>query len=156
METVYIETTIVSYLAARRSRVPLVAGEQDVTERWWTERRPRFNCVSSEEAVVEASRGDAERAAKRLILLRELHLYEVTSDAYELADEFLATGSLPVAARTDAVHLAVATLIGSDYLLTWNCRHLANAQILRRLAQEASGRGWRLPMVCTPLELMGD
>lgn len=79
----------------------------------------------------------------------------VSKDAVELAAQFLATGSLPPAARADAVHLAVATLAKADYLLTWNCRHLANAQILRRLEREAARRGWELPNVCTPLELMG-
>ena len=74
----------------------------------------------------------------------------------ELAQQFLDTGTLPPAAKVDAVHLAVATLAAADYLLTWNCRHLANAQILRRLEREASKHGWVLPKVCTPLELMGD
>ena len=73
-----------------------------------------------------------------------------------LAAEFLRTGALPPAVRSDAVHLAVAAVARADYLLTWNCRHLANAQILRRLEREAVPHGWTLPTVCTPLELMGD
>ena len=80
----------------------------------------------------------------------------ITLEAENLAAEFLRTGGLPAAARSDAVHLAVASAARADYLLTWNCRHLANAQILRRLAREAIRYGWVLPTVCTPLELMGD
>lgn len=73
-----------------------------------------------------------------------------------LAEEFLRTGCLPPAARADAVPLAAATSAEVNFLLTWNCRHLANAQILRRLEREAGRLGWKLPTVCTPLELMGD
>lgn len=80
----------------------------------------------------------------------------ITVEAENLAAEFLRTGALPAAARSDAVHLAVASVARTDYLLTWNCRHLANAQILRRLEREAVRFGWILPTVCTPLELMGD
>jgi len=80
----------------------------------------------------------------------------VSADAEELARLFLSTGCLPPKAARDAVHLAVATATAADYLLTWNCRHLANAQILRRLEREARRAGRLLPQVCTPLELMGD
>ena len=80
----------------------------------------------------------------------------VSADAEELARLFLSTGCLPPKAARDAVHLAVATATAADYLLTWNCRHLANAQILRHLEREARRAGRLLPQVCTPLELMGD
>ena len=80
----------------------------------------------------------------------------VSAYAQELARLFLSTSCLPPKAARDAVHLAVATAIAADYLLTWNCRHLANAQILKRLEREAQRAGRPLPHVCTPLELMGD
>ena len=80
----------------------------------------------------------------------------ITLEAETLAAEFLRTRSLPAAARSDALHLAVGTVARADYLLTWNCRHLANGQILRRLEREAVRAGRELPTVCTPLELMGD
>lgn len=73
----------------------------------------------------------------------------------EMAAAFMATGALPATMRPDALHLAAATISGSDYLLTWNCRHLANAHVLRRVQREAQRQGWHLPGVCTPLELLG-
>jgi hypothetical protein len=88
--------------------------------------------------------------------LAALPTLRITAEIERLAAEFLSTRSLPATARSDAVHLAAASVSRSDYLLTWNCRHLANAQILRRIEREAVRNGWNLPTVCTPLELMGD
>lgn len=156
METVYIETTIVSYLVAAPSENPLIAGEQQATRYWWDARRSLFLCITSEEVLAEAARGDSVRTRLRLKALEGMPLVTVSAEAESLAAELLKTGALPVRARSDALHLAVASVVKADYLLTWNCRHLANAQILRRLEKEAELRGWNLPTVCTPLELMGE
>ncbi len=156
METVYIETSVISYLVAEPSRELVTAANQQVTRDWWHRRRASFACLVSQEVVVEASRGDPEQVRRRLTVLAALPRAAVGADAQELAHLFLSTGCLPPKAARDAVHLAVATAIATDYLLTWNCRHLANAQILKRLEREAERAGRRLPHVCTPLELMGD
>ena len=156
MEIVYIETTIVSYLVANPSRDVVTAGQQQATRNWWNLRRDLFQCVTSDETLAEAARGDAAQAELRLASLAGLPVLSITIEAENLAAEFLRTGALPPTVRSDAVHLAVAAVARADYLLTWNCRHLANAQILRRLEREAVPRGWTLPTVCTPLELMGD
>lgn len=155
-ETVYIETSFVSLLVADPSRDVSIAGNQQVTRDWWKNRRHLFQCFTSDETLREASMGDPRQARLRLEKLDGMPILEVTEESDELASQLLATGSLPPAARADASHLAVATLAASDYLLTWNCRHLANAQILRRLEREAARYGWKLPHVCTPQELMGD
>jgi hypothetical protein len=156
METVYIETSIISYLVADPSRDLITAANQQVTRDWWQRRRTSFVCLASQEVVTEASRGDAEQVRRRLAVLATLPRAAVSADARELARLFLSTGCLPPKAIRDAVHLAVATAVAADYLLTWNCRHLANAQILKRLEREAQRAGHPLPHVCTPLELMGD
>ena len=156
METVYIETSIVSYLVADPSRDLVTAANQQVTRDWWQQRREGFVCVVSQEVLAEASRGDPEQVRRRLAVLTSLPRVALSEDAEELARLFLSTGCLPPKAARDAVHLAVATAIAADYLLTWNCRHLANAQILRRLEREIHRAGRPLPQVCTPLELMGD
>lgn len=156
MEIVYIETSVVSLLVANPSRNLVTVARQQATRDWWNLRRDSFHCVTSDETLTEVARGDAEQARLRLATLAKLPSLALTTEAEQLAAEFLRTGALPAEARSDAVHLAVATGAGSDYLLTWNCRHLANAQILRRLEQEAVRRGWVLPTVCTPLELMGE
>ncbi len=156
METVYIETSVVSLLVATPSRDVLIAGQQQATRDWWQLRRDCFACITSDETRAEAARGDAEQARRRRAALAELPSLPITPEVEKLAAEFLRTGALPAAARSDAIHLAVASMVRADYLLTWNCRHLANAQILRRLEREAKRFGWELPTVCTPLELMGD
>lgn len=156
METVYIETSLVSLLVAAESRDLVTAAHQQATRDWWSQQRPRFQCMTSDETLVEVSRGDPVQASLRLAALASVPALSITVGVEGLAAEFLRTGALPIAARSDAIHLAVATVARLDYLLTWNCRHLANAQVLRRLEQEAIGRGWRLPTVCTPLELMGE
>jgi hypothetical protein len=156
METVYVETSIVSYLVAEPSRDLITAAHQQATRDWWNDRRGSFHCVTSDETLAEAARGDSEQAALRLAEITGMPSLSITAEVEELAAEFLRTGVLPAAARSDAVHLAAATLARADYLLTWNSRHLANAQILRRLRREAVRFGWELPTVCTPLELMGE
>ena len=156
METVYLETSFISLLVGNPSRDLITAANQQVTRDWWRLRRREFNCIASEEVAQEAGRGDAEQARRRLEIVRELTFVAPTPEAEALAVAFLATGALPAKARADAAHLALATAAGADYVLTWNCRHLANAQILRRLEREAVRRRWRLPKVCTPAELMGD
>ncbi len=156
METVYIETSVVSLLVANPSRDAIIAGQQQATRDWWQLRRDGFACITSDETRVEVARGDAEQARRRLATLAGLPSVPITPEVENLAAEFLRTGALPAAARSDAIHLAVATLVHADYLLPWNCRHLANAQILRRLEREATRFGWDLPTVCTPLALMGD
>lgn len=156
MEVVYIETSIVSYLVAEPSRDLITAAHQQATHEWWGRRRGSFQCATSAETLVEAARGDPEQAALRMAALAGMPVLAITAEVEELAAEFLRTGALPTAARSDAVHLAVSSVARVDYLLTWNCRHLANAQILRRLRTEAVRYGWELPTVCTPLELMGE
>jgi hypothetical protein len=156
MEIVYIETTIVSYLVAGPSTNVITTGQQQATRDWWRLRRELFQCVTSDETIAEAARGDATFARLRLDALASLPSFPITTEAGDLAAEFLRTGALPSTVRSDALHLAVASIARTDYLLTWNCRHLANAQILRRLEREAVRFGWNLPTVCTPLELMGD
>ena len=156
METVYIETTVVSYLVANPSRHLITAGQQQATHDWWTRRQGSFYCMVSQETLAEAARGDTEQAARRLAALAGLPVLPIAAEAELLAADFLRTGALPPSARSDAIHLAVASFVQADYLLTWNCRHLANAQIIRRLEREAARSGWNLPTICTPLELMGD
>jgi hypothetical protein len=156
METVYIETTIVSYLVAGSSRDLVVAAHQQATRDWWQNRRQEFVCLCSPEVIREASLGDPDQVARRLAVLATLPQVAVTAQAETTANAFLATGALPPLAQPDALHLAIATTAEVDFLMTWNCRHLANAQIQRRLEQEAVRMGWKLPVVCTPLELMGD
>jgi len=156
MDIVYIETTVVSYLVADPSRDVVTAGLQQATRDWWQQRRGEFHCITSAETLGESGRGDAEQARRRMAVLAGLTLVPAGLDAEKLTERFLASGALPAWARSDAIPLAVAVAVEADFLLTWNCRHLANAQILRRLEEEVLDAGRRMPRVCTHLELMGD
>ncbi len=154
METVYIETTVVSYLVALPSRDLIVAGHQQVTQDWWEKRRLEFACFISDVVLDEARDGDAAQAALRLQALEGFPRLAATPEGERLAAAFL-QGALPTKAARDAAHLAIATVGKVKYLLTWNCNHLANAQILDRLEPIATAAGFKLPRVCTPEELMG-
>ena len=111
-------------------------------------------CVVYQEVVREISMGDSVKVIQRLEVIDGLPVLALTNEALELADLFMATKALPASMRTDAIHLALAAAAKVDYLMTWNCKHLANAQILKRLEKDALRRGVYLPRVCTPLELM--
>lgn len=156
MESVYLETTFISYLVARRSRDLIVAGHQQSTEEWWTNRRAAFECYVSQVVIDEVSAGDPTEVQKRLAVVELLPALDVTVDAEALTQAIMAEGVLPPHAFPDAAHVAVAAVHAVDYLLTWNCKHLANAQIARKIALVRQKLGWRMPTICTPEELMGE
>ncbi|BAU11759.1 hypothetical protein LEP3755_22620 [Leptolyngbya sp. NIES-3755] len=155
-ETVYIETSILGYLTARSTDNLILAANMEITKNWWNSRRTAFALYASEAVLDEAAQGDAEIAAQRLEFLRDLPLLALNQAVQDLAVQFLTRSSLPPKARVDAIHIAAATVHGMDYLLTWNCKHIANAQIQRKLAEISHDSGRQLPILCTPNELMGD
>lgn len=150
---VYIETSIISYLTARPSRDLIVAANQQMTDEWWNIRRPDFDLYISEMVEVEAERGDAKAAAKRLEVVRQLDMLELTDVVQQLAERLLEKRLIPQKAARDAIHIAVAAVHGMDYLLTWNCAHLANAAIRRRIERFLQEQGYESPIICTPQEL---
>lgn len=154
-ETVYIETSILGYLTARPTDNLILAANIKVTQDWWDECRNSLVLYTSEIVEDEAAKGDSAIAAQRLNLLQSLIFLDLTEEAIELAQEFLQQSNLPPKASNDALHMALATVYGLNYLLTWNCKHMANAQIQRKLSQISLELGYKLPFVCTPYELMG-
>lgn len=156
MDSVYIETSVVSYLVAQPPARTVAHQCHVWTKDWWRLRRPFFECVISEEVLREAAAGDPKLSQKRLEALSTLTVLQRTPAVDELAGAFLSAGALPAKAQADATHLAVASAHRVDYLLTWNMKHLANAEILRRLRPVAEQHGYRLPVVTTPLQLMGE
>jgi hypothetical protein len=155
-ETVYIETSILGYLTARSTKDLILAANIEITKDWWESRRNAFTLYTSEAVLEEVAQGDTEIAAQRLEILRDFPLLALNQSVQELAAQFLARSSLPAKARVDAIHIAAATIHGMDYLLTWNCKHIANAQIQGKLAEISLDFGYVLPVLCTPSELMGD
>jgi predicted nucleic acid-binding protein len=155
-ETVYIETSIFGYLTARSTKNLILAANMEITKDWWEVRRSAFVLYISEAVLEEVAQGDAEIAVQRLDLLRDFPLLELNEAVQSLAVQFLSRSSLPLKAKVDAIHIAAATVHGMDYLLTWNCKHIANAQIQGKLAEISLDFGYELPILCTPNELMGD
>ena len=152
--TVYIESSVISYLTARPSKNPLLAEHQRLTRFWWRKLRPRFDCYVSDTVIQEISDGELAMAKKRLNAVRKIVRLAASDVAAELAGEILKRGHLPANAANDAAHLAIATASGMDFLLTWNCTHIANAQIERQIARLCAAYEYEFPVVCTPEQLM--
>lgn len=151
---VYLETTVPSLLTAKPSRDVLVAGQQQATRDWWNERRQLYELYVSTLVMEEASRGDAEAAAARLRELRECAVLPYPTEAQELTRALLASGLIPANVEADAAHIAIASVHQMDFLLTWNCRHIANASIVEKLRAICQREGYPAPVICTPHELM--
>ena len=151
---VYIETTVISYLTARPNRDVVIAGHQKITRDWWQTCRKRFDVVASQLVVREASAGDSRAAQERLAKLATLTLLEVTEEAVLLAQELVSTGAVPEKAAEDALHLAIAVTNGVEYLLTWNCKHLANATMRTKIEDVCRSAGYEPVIICTPEELL--
>jgi predicted nucleic acid-binding protein len=155
MESVYIETTVISYLVSRPSRDILVAAHQQTTNEWWSSRRQEFECFISQIVIDEIQAGNHEAAEERMKEIGDFAVLEATIEDERLTEAIIEAGAIPKRAVRDAAHIAVAVVNDIDYLLTWNCRHLANAQIIRRVSVICNTRGYSMPVICTPEELMG-
>jgi len=150
----YVETTIPSYLTARPSRDIGLAGQQDVTRRWWNDCRDDYELYVSQFVESEASQGDPEMVAARLAKLDGILRLPVTAEALALADELIAAGLVPAKARVDAAHIGVATVHRLEYLLTWNCRHIRNPDKLWQIERLCTRLGYECPRICTPDDLL--
>ena len=153
---VYMETSVVSYLKSRRSRDLIVAAHQELTSKWWSERAPRFEILISELVHREVAAGDPAAATARLEAIAELRILTVTEEAVSLAELLVAKGPIPREHAADALHIAIAAVNGIDYLLTWNCKHLANAVHRSRIEAIVEEARYTCPVICTPEELMED
>ncbi len=152
---VYIETTIVSYLTALPSRDLVLAAHQELTHEWW-QRRERFDLYASEAVLQEAAAGHPEPAARRLVALEGCTVIAVNAPVADLARALLASHALPAKALVDSLHVAAAAVHGIDYLLTWNCKHIANAGTRGTIDRTCRKAGFEPPTICTPEELMED
>jgi len=156
METVYLETTFISYLVALPSSSLIVAAHQHVTNDWWYNHREKYECYISEIVVDEASLGDANEIQKRMTIIDELMMLELTNEVNDLTKAILKSGAIPQKAVRDAAHIAVATVHEVNYLLTWNCKHIANAHILKKIEKICTLSGFQMPVICTPENLLED
>ena len=155
MDTVYIETSIISHATAWPSSDIQIAVIQKQARDWWTLERPKFDLVTSQLVITEASVGDVAAAADRLKLLDGLPLVPINNDAKRLAAALLSASLMPQKAAADALHVAAAAIAGVRYLLTQNCRHIANAHVLPRVYQVLRDEGYGQLLICTPAEFLG-
>lgn len=153
---VYLETSVISYLANRPSRDVVVAGRQQLTHTWWESRRLAFELVISQVVLDEVGAGDQEAALRRLALVDGLPLLDVTTEAADLAARLIERVGLPPQAGADAAHVAIAAVHSVEFLLTWNVTHIANATLRRRVEDVCRAHGYHPPILCTPDELMED
>jgi hypothetical protein len=153
---VYIETSVISYLTARPSRDLITAAHQQLTTDWWEDRRTDFDLYVSQLVVREASAGDENAASRRLEIIESIPLLELNAEALALARALLEEGPLPAKASEDALHIAIATVHGMDFLLTWNCKHIANAEMRNLIEEVCRSKGYEPTITCTPEELLGE
>jgi hypothetical protein len=150
--SVYVETSVISYLTALSSRDLLLAAHQQVTREWWSG-RDRFDLLVSEAVLEEIARGDAVAAARRVAAIDGIPVLSATVAAQNLARGFLEAAAMPSKAAIDAAHVAMAATHGVDFLVTWNCTHIANAAVREKIEAVCRAAGFRPPVICTPLEL---
>lgn len=155
MPTVYVETSIISYLAARPSRDLIVAARQQLTHTWWRERRPVFDLYVSQVVLDEILAGDPDAAERRAALAAGIPVLDITPGVADLAAALIHRVPLPTTAGADAAHIATAAYHRIDFLLTWNSTHIANAELRPRVEQVCRENGHVAPVLCTPDELMG-
>lgn len=153
---VYIESSVVSYHVARPSRDVVALAHQEITREWWMNRLPRFEPYVSELVLEEIRRGDSEAATERLRSVERFPLLPISREVESLAAIYAQELCLPEKALRDTIHIAVAAVHGIDYLVTWNCAHIANAQIRPALAEINLREGVPVPIICTPEELLDD
>jgi hypothetical protein len=154
--SVYIETTIISYLATRPSRDLIVAAHQQITQEWWENKRKEFRLFASQLVIQEATRGDEEAVQRRLEVLEGIPSLQISEAAVGLAKALIKDHALPEKALGDALHIGIATVHGMDYLITWNLKHLANAAIRNAISGTCRAYDYEPVIICTPEELPED
>lgn len=153
-QKVYIETSVISYLTSKPSRDLITAGHQKTTYDWWHKSKPKFDCYISEFVVDEISKGDKEAASKRITVTSDIPLLKYFEEIDNLANKYVELLNIPEKSKADAFHLATAVWFKIDFLLSWNCKHIANALVSYKINEYNRMNSLYIPILCTPLELM--
>jgi hypothetical protein len=153
LETVYVESSVISYLTARPSRDIVVSARQAITENWWRYQRSEYELFISGLVVQEISKGDEEAAQKRLDAVVGISLLSMPEEVWKLAKKLLVQGSVPPNSEEDAFHIAIAAVSGINFLLTWNFKHINNAHTKALISSVVEAHGFICPVLCSPEEL---
>ena len=154
MSSVYLETSVIGYLASRPGSDIVFAANQLLTLEWWNGHRARFDLCVSQATIDECSAGDPVAAAERLVFLEGIPVLAINSDTQSPARELVHRVGLPAKAAVDAIHIAIAAQSRVDYLLTWNCKHIANPSFRHKIDEVLADGGFVSPVICTPKELL--
>ncbi len=152
--TVYIETTVIGHIAARQQADIVVAARQLSSRRWW-DIRDRYRLVVSQIVVDECTAGDQIAASERIQLINDISVLAVTANAQSLAVDLMANHGIPASEPRDALHISIAAVNGIQYLVTWNFRHIANAETRSSIERVCRQNGYVPPLICSPDELLG-
>ncbi len=154
--SVYLETSVISYYAGRPSRDLVTTARQTITRDWWEEARGHFDTYISVLVLEEVKAGNPSAAEKRLEAIVGFPILEITGTAEDLAEKLVEEGHIPTDNVEDALHIALATVHGMDFLLTWNFRHINNAHMKSRIRTAVEAAGYECPVICSPEELEGE
>ncbi|NER93522.1 MAG: type II toxin-antitoxin system VapC family toxin [Symploca sp. SIO1B1] len=152
--SVYIETSVISYLTSKMSRDLVIAAHQEISLVWWEKRRFNYRLFISRVVMDEITAGDEQLAQRRGKLVEGIRLLPITEEMTKLAKHFVEKGILPQKSAADALHVAIAAISKIDFVLSWNCRHIANAEIKKAIGKACQSLGYQAPSICTPLELL--
>ena len=150
----YLETTVIGYLAMRSSRDVRVAANQLSTREWWDDHRPSFDIFVSQFVLDECDQGDPTAADERRRYLKNIPVLDMIADVEPLADVISNELQIPPKARIDAFHISIAAVHGIQFLLTWNCKHIANPENRPKIERACRDRGMEPPLICTPFDLL--
>jgi predicted nucleic acid-binding protein len=151
---VYVETTVPSFYHEMRTAPDIVA-RREWTRQWWDNATARYELVTSPAVLDELAGGLPERGAERLALVRDLPVLPVEPAIAEIVQAYIRHKVMPADPAGDALHLALASYHKCDFLVTWNCRHLANANKFGSIRRVNTLLGLFVPALVTPLELLG-
>jgi hypothetical protein len=152
--SVYVETTVISYLTANISRDLLIAAHQQSTIDWWHTVRPTVECYISPLVINEITHGDEQLAKRRLEAVEGFALLGVNEEIEKLAEQYYAAIELPDRAKADGFHLATASWYRVEYMLSWNLKHIASGRVRKIIREVNDQLGIYTPVICTPEELM--
>lgn len=156
-KAVYLETSVIGYATSRPSRDLIVAAHQQITKEWFTNLAKNYQLFVSESTIREAASGDSEAAKSRLAFIHDIPSLDTTNEVGDLASKLVGSCGIPRKSAEDAIHIALAAVHGIEFLLTWNCKHIANAAMRKAIDEVCRSSNYNPPVICTPEELLhGD
>jgi hypothetical protein len=151
---VYLESSVISFYANRRSKDLVVAAYQEISADWWENELHKYQPYVSQFVLEEISRGDSRAAQNRMDAIKTFPLLELPEEVFDLAQRYLKEIQIPRKAQLDAFHISAAVVNGMGYILSWNFHHIANVFVKQKIQRINESLGVETPIICTPEELI--